>query len=290
MLCDVYNLPPYQFCDGGDTEETPEEDGATVTVELPKSIKVGYTDPTGNKVTKMLDVTGLSQEQITALLSKGTNYEQRLGDINRRVDIEAEKKAAQKIASQRGLSVDDVEKKIREVLAEGAEKEPTVDMDAVKDGDYSSLVAALDHERNQRKKLESYITDKEEREAELNELYRTINTAIEDTVEAFPNLKTKSDAFVAQVKKLKLKDAEAIRELGELMSSLSREGVSLDKLSKEDKEKLEKQIKDELETPPPPPEGGSGAPKSDKDDVPLDADGMMARAQEVIAGFKKGKH
>lgn len=288
MLYHEFRHPPYQFCDGGnETDKTSEEKGeATVTVELPKVIKVGYTDPDGIKSTEELDVSKLSVEQITAGIQKGHLVDKRqvIGDFNKRVE-----NRARELAAERGTSV---EKEVERILvASKDEKEPVVDIEAVKNGDITSVVNALDFEKNKRKKLEAALAEKDEQETLTVKKTIEFNKNIGLAVEKYGLDEKTTGVLVAKIKKLNI-EPEAVDDLAAMLSNLSTGGVDLSKLSKEDREKLEKQMKDELETPPPPPGGGGGgkakpAEKEEDDDIPTDLAGMMKKAEKIVAGGKK---
>jgi hypothetical protein len=288
MLYHEFRHPPYQFCDGGNaTEESSEKKGeATVTVELPRVINVGYTDPDGIKSTEELDVGKLSVEQITAGIQKGHLVDKRqvIGDFNKRVE-----NRARELAAERGTSV---EKEVERILAVNKdEEEPVVDIEAVKNGDITSVVKALDFEKNKRIRLETALAEKDKQEELVVTRTEEFNKNIGIAKEKYGLDEKAIDLLVAKIKKLKI-EPEAVDDLASMLSNLSTSGVDLSKLSKEDREKLEKQMKDELETPPPPPGGGGGgkakpAEKEEDDDIPTDLAGMMEKAERIVAGGKE---
>jgi len=281
--------PPYQFFDNGgnETDETSEKKGeATVSVELPKTIKVGYTDPDGIKSTEELDVSKLSAEEIVTGLQKGRLVDKRqiIGDFNKRVEIRA-----RELAAERGTPV---KEEVERILAENkTEEEPVVDVEAVKNGDITSVVKALDFEKNKRKRLETALTERDKQETLVVERTKEFNKNIGLAKEKYGMDEKAIGLLVAKIKKLEI-EPEAVDELAAILSNLSTGGVDLSKLNKEDREKLEKQMKEELETPPPPPGGGGGgkakpAEKEEDDDIPTDLAGMMLKAERIVAGGKK---
>jgi len=287
-MLDHKKHPPFQFCDGGNaTEETSEKKGeATVSVELPKTIKVGYTDPDGIKSTEELDVSKLSAEEIVTGLQKGRLVDKRqiIGDFNKRVEIRA-----RELAAERGTPV---KEEVERILAENkTEEEPVVDVEAVKNGDITSVVKALDFEKNKRKRLETALTERDKQETLVVERTKEFNKNIGLAKEKYGMDEKAIGLLVAKIKKLEI-EPEAVDELAAILSNLSTGGVDLSKLNKEDREKLEKQMKEELETPPPPPGGGGGgkakpAEKEEDDDIPTDLAGMMLKAERIVAGGKK---
>lgn len=286
MLYHEFRHPPYQFCDGGNaTDETSEEKGeATVTVELPKTIPVGYTDPDGIKSTEELDVGKLSAEQIVAGIQKGHLVDKRqvIGDFNKRVE-----NRARELAAERGTSV---KEEVERILGENKnEEEPVVDIEAVKNGDFTSMVTAMKYSQDKVKRLETALTEKDEQESLNVQKTNEYNKNIRLAKEKYGLDEKTIDLLVAKIKKLKI-EPEAVDDLAAMLSNLSTGGVDLSKLSKEDREKLEKQMKDELETPPPPPGGGGGGkakPAEKDEDIPTDLDGMMKKAEEIVAGSEK---
>jgi hypothetical protein len=283
-----YKHPPFQFLEGGNvTEETSEKKGeATVKVELPKTIKVGYTNPDGIKSTEELDVSKLSAEEIVTGLQKGHLVDKRqvISDFNQRVE-----NRARELAATRGPSV---KEEVDKILAKNKEEEePVVDLEAVKGGDVSSLVKALEFGNNKIKQLETALTEKNEQEALNVEKTNEYNKNIGIAVEKYGFDKKTTDLLVDTIKLLGI-DPDKVDGLATIFSNLSTGGVDLSKLNKEDREKLEKQMKDELETPPPPPGGGGGgkaksAEKEEDDDIPTDLAGMMKKAEKIVAGDKK---
>lgn len=281
-----YKHPPFQFCDGGDvTEETSEKKGeATVHVELPKTIKVGYTNPDGIKSTEELDVSKLSTKEIVAGLQKSHLMDKRqvMGDFNQRVEIKA-----RELAATRGPSV---KEEVERILADNkTEEEPVVDVEAVKSGDISSVIKAMEFGNKKMKRLETALANKEEQETLNVEKANEYNKNIGIAIEKYGLDKKTIDLLVAKIKKLEI-DPDKVDELAVMLSDLSTGGVDLSKLNKEDREKLEEQMKKELETPPPPPGGGGGGkaePAEKEEDIPTDLDGMMKKAEEIVAGGKK---
>jgi len=281
-----YKHPPYQFCDGGNAnDETSEKKGeATVTVELPRTIKVGYTDPDGIKSTEELDVSKLSTEEIVAGLQKGRLVDKRqvIGDFNKRVEIRA-----RELAATRGTSV---KEEVDRILTKNKdEEEPVVDIEAVKNGDYSSLTATIKYSQDRVKRLETALTEKDEQETLIVERTNEFNKNIGLAKEKYSLNEKTIGLLVEKIKKWKI-EPEAVDDLAAMLSNLSTGGVDLSKLNKEDREKLEKQMKEELETPPPPPGGGGGGkakPAEKEEDIPTDLDGMMKKAEAIVAGGKK---
>lgn len=267
--------------DGGNADEPlPAGDPSApekVTVELPRFVKVGYTDPqTGRKTTRELDMKTTTPAQVTELMSKGWRMERKAGDINREIDA----KVRAIVGSGRGDAV--TKEKVKGILEElrGAQDQE-LDPD-LEEGDFSKVGKALKARDARIAKLEEMLTDFVEGQKEAVRRQGDYELEIKDALEAYPNLTEKD--LVDSIKRLKT-PPEQVAELADILSTLAAANVDVEKLPpakrKEVYEKMQEELKDQA---PPPPEGeaAEGGKKDEDGDDYYTAEGMKRKALKLL--------
>lgn len=267
-----------------------EKEGAddTITVELPKKLKVGYTEPSGTKHEKELDVTQLDGKQVADLLNKGAFAEVAKGDLNAQIKKAREDAITETLTKAKSLNAEDVQKQIETYVSNLATEEvPELDEEAIKNGDYSSFVKVDKYNKKMISDLRNIISERDE-QAKLNrEFHNTYNKNIGQTLNDFPKLEEKW--FVPLITKLEI-NPQAIHDFGELLNTLKSHGVDPEKLTSEQKKGLYEDLKKEYETPPPPPEGGGEPPEEEKEEeekAPTTYGEIRSAAEKLMQKYKK---
>ena len=280
---DEKSLPPYAFCDGGQEDTSEHSEGEEmVTVKLPKTIKVGMTRADGSKIEKEINPTEEDPAKLAAYISQGVFMPQRLGEFNELTEIRA-----RELAEQRSSSVEETVKKI--LAAKDEEKEPVIDEDALKNGDFTTLIAWQKWTNNRSEKIKAELQKEREQTKAEREEQMIYNSQIDKTLKEFPSLTEKF--LLESLKGLGL-SAQAIYPFGEIIANLLKQGVNIDKMPVEQKKKLFGNLKKELEAPEPPPEGGAPAlskseEKEKEEKMDLSLDGLMKKANEIADEWEK---
>lgn len=264
-----------------DTKETPDvKEGATqqedvVTFNLPKVVKVGYTDPiTGEKVVREKNISDLTPAEIVSAIQKSDRFEQKMGDINR----EIEKKAielAEKLADTKA------EAKAQQLLAEIKRRETIINdemLEKIKEGDSESLLKIIKAQQEAVNDLRDLVVNMK-KDMEISErLYREYNENIEKALNEYPDVDEKT--LVDFVKRTKI-DPELIGEAARTFSLLAKRDIDITKLNQKQRKELEEKVKKSLESVPPPPIEGDAISKKEKM-VDTSLEGMLDAAMKIL--------
>jgi len=239
-----------------------------VTITIPKTIKVGYTDPiTGEKKVVEKSTTGMTSEELVAAIQKSDRFEQKMGDVNREIEKLSDEKA---------------EEKARTILAdikakEGAITDEAIDKALGSEGT-KEIASVLKIYAKELARTNARIDEKEAQEKATSKLYSEYNKNIGAALVEYPNLN--EDQFVNFIKETGI-EPERIMVAAKTFSELAKRDVDVSKLPESERKKLEDKVRDNLKDLPPAPGEGSAVGKKEKS-LDTTLEGMMDEAKRIL--------